>query len=670
MPSAHSTSLPKRPLVHGRKDTGLSEARLENSQRIARLGDWEHDFVNQHLLWSEEVYRILGLERKDCPPDSATFYRMVHPDDLALVHRQKNIAAHGLRCVDFEHRIIRPDGEVRHIHQIAEMVYDEQGRQIRETGTLQDITERKRAELALRESEERFKLVARAVSDVVWDWDIPANTLWWSEGFHTTFGFTVAENKPGIESWSGHIHPDERVGVVAGIHHAIDTGAASWSADCRFQRQDDSYAFVQNRGYIFRDAAGHATRMVGGMRDLTEQKNQEAQHLRAQRLESIGTLAGGIAHDLNNVLAPIMMSIDLLKLDASQDLRRTRILDIVHRSCRRGANLVRQILAFARGIDGQRIVIRLRQLIDDLEGIISVTFPRNIAITSHIATDLAPFTGDPTQLHQVLLNLAVNARDAMPHGGTLTLVARNITLDALQAKISSEAKAGTYVLLEVTDTGEGMSPAVCERIFEPFFTTKEIGRGTGLGLATVHTIVKSHGGFLQVASAVGRGTTFKVYLPADTALSTTASSPPFLADLPRGRAELVLVVDDEFSVREITRQTLKAFGYRVLTASDGAEAVALYARQPLQIAAVITDMMMPVMDGNAAIQTLRRINPDVRIIAASGLDSDGNLVKANGAGMHDFLHKPYAAETLLKLLREVLDRPAAPTDSGTTSPPG
>jgi PAS domain S-box-containing protein len=663
MPSAHSTSLPKRRLVHDGKDTSSSEARLENSQRIARLGDWEHDFVSQNLLWSEEIYRILGLERKDCPPDSAVFYRLVHPDDLVLVHQQKNIAAHGLRCVDFEHRIIRPDGEVRHIHQIAEMVYDEQGRQIRETGTLQDITERKRAELALRESEERFKFAARAISDVVWDWNIPANTLWWNEGFLTIFGFAIPEIEPGIESWSERIHPDERAGVLAGIHHAIDTGAASWSADYRFQRKDDSYAFVQNRGYILRDAAGHATRMVGGMRDQTEQKNQEAQHLRAQRVESIGTLAGGIAHDLNNVLAPIMMSIDILKLGADQDPRRTRILDIVHSSCRRGANLVRQILTFARGIDGQRIVIRLRQLIDDLEGIISVTFPRNIVITSHVATGLAPFTGDPTQLHQVLLNLAVNARDAMPHGGTLTLVASNITLDALQAKISPEARVGAYVLLEVTDTGEGMSPAVCERIFEPFFTTKEIGKGTGLGLATVHTIVKSHGGFLQVASAVGRGTTFKVYLPADAAPSTSASSPPFLADLPRGRAELVLVVDDEYSVREITRQTLKAFGYRVLTASDGVEAATLYARQPQQIAAVITDMMMPVMDGTATIQALRRINPDVRIIAASGLDSGGNLVKANGAGVHDFLHKPYTAETLLKLLREVLDRSAAPTES-------
>lgn len=658
MASSPSLPPPERRVRQRRKDPGLSETRLANSQRIARLGDWEYDLVNQHLLWSEEVYRILGLKREDCPPDSATFYRLVHPDDLALVHRQKNIAATGLRCVDFEHRIIRPDGEVRHIHQIAEMVYDEQGRQIRETGTLQDITDRKRASETLRQSEERFKLVARAVSDVVWDWNIPANTLWWSEDFLTVFGFAAHEIEPGIEAWSGRIHPEERARVIAALHHAIDSGSESWSADYRFQRKDGSYAFVQDRCYILRAPPGQAIRVVGGMRDLTEQKKLEDQYLRAQRMESIGSLAGGIAHDLNNMLAPIMMSIDLLRLDS--DPRHTRILDIIYRSSRRGAELVRQILGFARGMDGQRIVIHLRPLIDDLEGIISQTFPRNIRITSHVAADLAPFMGDPTQLHQVLLNLAVNARDAMPHGGTLTLTARNITLDASCAGTTPERKAGAYVLLGVTDTGEGIPPALLARIFEPFFTTKAAGKGTGLGLATTHTIVKSHGGFLQVESVVGRGTTFKIYLPADVAPATTVSALPFLTDMPRGHDELVLVVDDEFSIREITRQTLEAFGYRVLTASDGAEAAAIYTRQSRQIGAVITDMMMPVMDGAATIQLILRANPDARIIAASGIDSGENPVKSPGTGVHDFLPKPYTAETLLRLLREVLDRPAAP----------
>jgi PAS domain S-box-containing protein len=575
------------------------------------------------------------------------------------VHRAKKAAAEGLRRVDFEHRIIRPGGEVRHVHQVAELIFDAEGRPVRETGTIQDITERKLSEIALRESEERFKLVAGAVSDVVWDWNLLANTLWWSDGFMTTFGFSPSEIEPGIESWSTRIHPDERCRVVESIHHAIDTGAKSWSAEYRFQRKDGSYASVQDSGYILRDAAGKGIRMVGGMRDQTEQKKMAAQHLRAERLDSIGTLAGGIAHDLNNVLAPILMSIELLKLDADGDPRRLKLLDTIFESGRRGADLVRQVLSFAQGTEGPRIGVRLRPLINDLVCIISGTFPSNIEIETQVSNDLWPVVGDASQLHQVLLNLAVNARDAMLRGGTLTLAAANLTIDAQYAGTSQGAKAGRYVLLRVTDTGQGIPPEVREHIFEPFFTTKEPGKGTGIGLATVHTVVKSHSGFIKVESEFGRGTTFKIYLPADPAHLATESAHPFPPALPRGRDELVLVVDDEFSIRHITQKTLEAFGYRVITASDGAEAVALYAQRAQEIALVLTDMMMPVMDGAATVQVLVRINPLVRVIAASGLSAKENIAKAAGSGVMDFLPKPYTAQTLLNLIRTVLDRPVA-----------
>ncbi len=353
-----------------------------------------------------------------------------------------------------------------------------------------------------------------------------------------------------------------------------------------------------------------------------------------------------------------MMSIELLKLEAGNDPGRNKILDIIQASSRRGADLVRQVLSFARGLDGRRVAIRLRQLIDELEGIICETFPRNIRIVTKVPVDTWPLTGDPTQLHQVLLNLAVNARDAMPRGGTLTLAVSNLTIDAQYAGTSEEAKAGPYVLLQMTDTGTGIAPEVRARIFEPFFTTKEQGKGTGIGLATVHTIVKSHGGFLIVESEIGRGTTFKVYLPADPTLHPGATLHPFPIDLPRGRGELVLVIDDEFSICHITQQTLETFGYRVLTASDGAEAVALYAQQAQQIAVVLTDMMMPIMDGVATIQVLMRLNPSVKIIAASGIDSGDSFAKAAHAGVKRCLLKPYTAEALLKVIREVLDQPA------------
>ena len=537
-------------------------------------------------------------------------------------------------------------------------VYEEGGAKVIQCN-IRDISARKAAERAHGESEERFRLVARAVSDVVWDWDLTANTLWWNDGFLNTFGFQANEIEPGIESWTNRIHADDRRRVADGIHQAIDAGAESWQADYRFQRKDGSYAFVQDRGYILRDATGHGVRMVGGMRDLTEQRKMEAQYLRAQRMDSIGTLAGGIAHDLNNVLAPIMMSIELLKLDPGTDPRRGKILDTIQASTRRGADLVRQVLSFARGLDGLQVAIRLRLLIDDLAGIIRETFPRNLQLVTDVPDDLWPITGDPTQIHQVLLNLAVNARDAMPESGTLTLTAVNFTMDAQFAGMSKDARTGPYVLLQVTDTGLGIAPELRERIFDPFFTTKEIGKGTGIGLATVHTIVKSHGGFLTVESDIGHGTTFKIYLPADPTLRSAATPSPFAGELPRGQNELVLVVDDESSIREITRQTLEAFGYRVLTANDGADAVALYAKQRTEIAAVLTDMMMPIMNGAATINVLQRINPAVKIIAVSGIDSGDNVAKATRAGVKDFLPKPYSADTLLKVLRKALDRPGA-----------
>jgi PAS domain S-box-containing protein len=763
----------------------LMQARLKTSQRITRLGDWHYDFASHRLLWSDEVYRILGISAKDAPPDAENFYRRVHPDDLAFVHREKKAAAEGSRLVNFEHRIIRPDGQVRYVHQITEMIFDEQGRPGRESGTIQDITERKLSEAALRESEERhrkmlmlssdahlvhvdgvitfvnqaccqlmgaaeptqllgrpaleivhpdfqdlvrirrprrqrfddqaippsemkfirldgtavevevtsvvfdfhgheevqviarditarkqavtalreseerFRFVTRAVSDGIWDWDLSTGALWWNDSFLTTFGFAPGEVAPSVDFWTGRIHPDERGGVIDSVRRDIDGGAESWSAEYRFERKDGSYAFVQDRGYIFHNAEGKAVRMVGGMRDLTEQKKMETQYLRAQRMESIGTLAGGIAHDLNNVLAPIMMSIELLKIDSGDDPRRGKILDIIYLSSRRGADLVRQLLSFARGLDGQRVSLHLRQLVDDLEGIIGEIFPRNIKIVSQVPEDLWPVTGDPTQLHQVLLNLAVNARDAMPDGGTLGLTAANITVDAQSAESGRAAKAGPYVSLRVSDTGVGIPPAMHQRIFEPFFTTKEVGKGTGIGLATVHTIVKSHRGFLNVESEVGQGSTFTVCLPADPAPIACLPPPPPL-DLPRGKGELVLVIDDEFSIRDITQQTLAAFGYRVLTASDGADAVAIYVKHSQEIALVVTDMMMPVMGGVATIQALMRLNPSVKIIAASGLSASADTNKADNAkaveaGVKHFLPKPYTAQTLVQLVREVLD---------------
>ncbi len=539
-------------------------------------------------------------------------------------------------------------------------VHDKDGKVVGIVVMAQDITARRLAESALRESEERFKFVARAVSDAVWDWNIAAGTFWRNDGFLATFGFVAGEIEPGVRSWPDRIHPDERSRVVTSIHQAINGKAESWTAEYRFQCKDGHYAPVQDRGYILRDPNGRGVRMVGGMRDLTEQKKMEAQYLRAQRMESIGTLAGGIAHDLNNVFAPVMMSIELLKYDPATDAAAPQD-PRYHRGqlpARRRAGPAGP--RFRRGLDGEKTIVQLRSLINDLESIISETFPRGIQIMANAPNNLWPVLGDPTQLSQILLNLAVNARDAMPAGGTLTINAANVTLDAHYAGMHPEAKTGPYVSLEVIDTGTGIPPEIRPRIFEPFFTTKGVGKGTGIGLATVHTVVKSHGGFLQVDSEMGHGTTFRVFLPSDPVHRGTPTADPFPLAIPHGQDELILVIDDEYSIRDITRQTLQAFGYRVLTARDGAEAIALYASQSQEIALVLTDMMMPVLDGAATIQVLRRINPGIRIIATSGIDSADHTARSGSSGARDFLLKPYTAQILLTRIREVLDRPLQP----------
>lgn len=518
-----------------------------------------------------------------------------------------------------------------------------------------DMTEHERATEALRLSEERFQLATQVTRDALWDIDLGTQRTWWSDALYAMTGTDRASAPASRLLWLDHIHPDDRAHTVQSFDAAIASPSETWSAEYRYRHTAGHYITLLDRGRILRDAAGKATRVIGAASDTTERKAIEAQYLRAQRMESVGTLAGGIAHDLNNVLTPILMSIGLLKEAVRHDPENLEILNGIEASTQRGASLVRQVLSFARGISGERGLVNFRHLLLEMERIARETFPRSIRVEVQCPRDLWTVPGDTTQLHQMLMNLAVNARDAMPDGGSLTLSAANLSIDAQFAGTGHNIHPGRYVLVQVSDTGDGIDPAILDRIFEPFFTTKSVGQGTGLGLSTVHAIATSHGGSVQVSSEPRLGSTFRVYLPAE--VTASAPAPAESLALPRGQGELILLIDDETIIRSVTRQTLEAYGYRVLTAADGAEGIALFATQPAQIAAVVTDMMMPVMDGPATIHAMLHLKPRVRIIAASGLNSQTHVTKATRAGITDFLPKPYTAETLLTLLRTVLDRP-------------
>jgi PAS domain S-box-containing protein len=389
------------------------------------------------------------------------------------------------------------------------------------------------------------------------------------------------------------------------------------------------------------------------LRDITEKRRTELQLLRSQRLESVGTLAGGLAHDLNNILAPIMVSMGLLRRKLADDPEGLECVALIEQLTARGANIVRQVLSFARGVEGDRVPTQLKHILREVSDILRETLPRSIALNQDVPSDLWTTRVDPTQIHQVLMNLAVNARDAMPGGGTLTLAGQNVTLDSHFAQMHLEARPGRYVLISVADSGTGIAPEHVERIFDPFFTTKPHGEGTGLGLSTALGIVRAHKGFINVYSEPGRGTRLSVYLPA---LDSDVPEPDaeVRSALPAGHGELVLVVDDEPTIRELTGRTLAAFGYRVLTAEDGTEAVTCFAQNQGEVAVVVLDMMMPFMDGVVTAKALRRMDPNVRLIGSSGLADKRKLAEAADVGFAGYLPKPYTADQLLMMLAGVL----------------
>jgi two-component system, cell cycle sensor histidine kinase and response regulator CckA len=406
--------------------------------------------------------------------------------------------------------------------------------------------------------------------------------------------------------------------------------------------------WIAVKSSMFLDRDGQPTRTIGIHMDITEKKQLEAQFLRAQRLESLGTLASGIAHDLNNVLTPILSVAQLLPLRLSNlDDRTQNLLKILESSAHRGADLISQILSFAQGIEGKHVSIQPAHLLLDIQKLVEQTLPKSISIDRYIPADLWTVSGDMTQLHQVLMNLCVNARDAMPQGGTLSIEAANRSLDRAFVRTHLDAREGNYVEITITDTGTGIAPQILDRIFDPFFTTKEIGKGTGLGLSAVLGIIKSHGGFLDVQTQINRGTQFHVYLPA----SNTPSQPhQDELELPSGQQQSILVVDDEKAIGELIKTTLETYNYRVLTANNGAEAIAIYQQHRDTIDVVLIDMMMPVMDGLTTVTALHQLNPDLPIVAMSGLSSVDSVAQAKRFGCRYFLPKPYTTKNLLQIV--------------------
>jgi PAS domain S-box-containing protein len=507
-----------------------------------------------------------------------------------------------------------------------------------------ELSERKRSEETIREQAALLDISTDAIFVQALDHQI----LLWNKGAERLYGWLAAEAL--AMSVNDLLDQDTSPQLEEIQKTVIEIG--KWQGELNQVTKDGKDILVESRWTLMRDEQGQPKSILIVNTDITQKKQLERQFLHAQRLESLGTLASGLVHDLNNILAAVLTIAQLLQLKLpNADEPSKRLLKMQETNVKRGAALIKQMLSFARITEGKRTAVQVTHLLLEIRQIANQTFPKSIDVYTDIEPDLWAVCADATQLHQVLMNLCVNARDAMPDGGTLKISAENFLIDENYTRMNLEAQVGPYIVITVSDTGTGIPPELLDRIFEPFFTTKELGKGTGIGLSTVNGIIKNHGGFINVYSQVGRGTQFKVYLPAVQGTETQQAED---LELPLGHGELILVVDDEVAIREITKTLLETYNYNVITASDGLDAIALYAQHKDEISVVLMDMMMPSMDGLRSIHVLKKFNPLVKIIAVSGLTSSDKVSVAMDSGVKAFLSKPYTAQQLLKTLHSVL----------------
>ena len=507
-----------------------------------------------------------------------------------------------------------------------------------------DITERKQAEQKIREQAALLDIA----TDAILVRNLEQQILFWNKGAERLYGYTAKET---LGQNANVLLYSEKTLQIEEIQ-SIVVQNGYWYGELNQVTKSGKEILVESRWTLVKDTETNPKFILVVNTDITEKKLLEEQFYRAQRLESIGTLASGIAHDLNNLLTPMLAVSQLLPMKFPEiDDRTQSLLNILEKNSLRGADLVKQVLSFAKGVECQRSIVQLKHIILEVKQIITETFPKSIDIYTDISKDLYPVYGDATQLHQILINLCVNARDAMSNGGKLMMFARNILVDENYQKINIDAKVGEYILVSIDDTGIGMNPEIQQRIFEPFFTTKGIGKGTGLGLSTVLGIVKSHGGFVDVVSKEGQGTKFKIYLPALSDSKTIATTDK---KVPTGNGELILVVDDEASICEVMKTSLEAYNYRVITASGGIEGLDLYTKYQQEINVVLIDIMMPGLNGSVVIHNLQKINPKLKIITTSGLNYRELINAAKNAGVDEFLSKPFTSDELLLALHRVL----------------
>lgn len=624
-----------------------AEMRVDLALRGGSLGLWDWDVPTGRLTVNDRWLTMLGLDRETSPPSIELWNSLVHPDDVPQLLELFDEVIQNPAGVEFEAEIRARHRDGRDVWiidrgQVVERAAD--GSPLRVVGTHMDITERRRVEARLR------RLVESDAQGVLF-WNAQGDITDANAAFLAMIGYTRAELVAGAINWRAITPPEFAPLDDAALHEAVTTGICA-SYEKEFIRRDETRVPVLLGAASFEDDRSSGVAFVV---DLTDRKLAERQLIRGQRMQSLGTLTSGIAHDMNNMLNPIVSSIELLKA-RSRSADEMEVIDILATSAMRGKELVKQILTFSRGGVGSRVSMRVVDTLHDLQKTIRDTFPPSVAFRLSAAADGGAITADPTQIHQVFLNLCLNARDAMPNGGTLGVDVTEITIPAVPRGRLADMAAGAYVRVSVSDTGSGMPPETVEQIFDPFFTTKAVGEGTGLGLSTARGIVVSHGGYVTVDSRLGHGTTFAVYLPAAVP-QPAHDEQRSKATLPHGAGETILVVDDEMAVRTVTQRMLERFGYQVLVAGNGADALAIYAERRADIRLVMTDLSMPGMNGVALTRALQDQRAQVPVVVSSGFLADAEMAQIDAlrsTGTVAVVQKPYTALELLTMLQSLL----------------
>ncbi len=638
-------------------EAGEAESQAESDRRFRVLVEQVRDYAifmldteGRHATWNEGVQRLLGYGEREFLGRAGTILFTPEDRERGEPERELRTAATEGRASD-DRWLVRKDGSRFWATGITARVNDQAGRLIGYSKVFRDLTEEKDAQDLLRESEERLRVALRAARMGIWRWHLPSNTQSVDGSMARLLGLGDGEVVESHEQFREHVHPEDRERVDAAFLQAAQ-GSGDMHVEFRVIWPDGTLRWLSDHGEVVRDSSGTPEYLTGAALDVTERKLAEERLIQAQRMDAVGHLAGGVAHEINNMMT-VILGFSTLLLDAMRDDSRASELRQIHRAATRAADITSQLLAFSRHQQRRPQVLELNELIQGTQHMLHRVLGEDKVFELDLADELGHVRADRGQLEQVLLNLTLNARDAMPSGGTFTITTRTLSLPNPKAASTNEDElpGGDYVLVSVSDTGEGMDAATRARIFEPFFTTKPVGQGSGLGLATVFGIVRQSGGTVRVRSTPGEGTTFSIYLPR---VAAQTSAPDSVRESTRGErgSGIVLVVEDEAQVRDFTCQVLASHGYQCVEATNGLEAFNIMRKRGEHIAAVVTDVVMPGLGGGALARRIAELQPTLPVLFTSAYSSEEMVRRGLIPPGAPFLQKPFTPEALIARLRD------------------